>query len=364
MLYKNPLKDDKVGGVLISPRRKALAPLLLVLVALLVVAGCGGASDSNDDGGSGGNQDASTTLSLVAYSTPEVVYGEIIPAFQQTADGADVAFKTSYGASGDQSRAVEAGLPADVVTFSTEPDMTRLVDAGLVDAGWNATPSRGLVTTSVVSFVVRKGNPKGIRTWDDLLRPGVKVLTPNPFSSGAAKWNLLAAYGQASGGGRDEQAGLDYVRALITEHVPVQDKSGREALQNFISGDADVLLSYEYEATTAQKKGEELDYVIPDDTIKIDIDIAVTSDAPAAAQAFLDYVLSEPAQQQFVAWGYRPVNEQVLAAAKVRGLFPDPPGLFTIEDLGGWSQVNDEFFDVENGSIAKIEEDAGVSTAK
>jgi len=345
-----------------SQVRKAVLALL-ALGALAAVAGCGGASDSAGADVSGGG-DAKTTLSLVAYSTPEVVYDEIIPAFQQTAAGADVGFKTSFGASGDQSRAVEAGLRADVVTFSTEPDMTRLVDAGIVDPSWRSTPHRGLVTTSVVAFVVRKGNPKHIRTWDDLLRPGVKVLTPNPFSSGAAKWNLLAAYGQASSAGRDPQAGMDYVRALITDHVPVQDKSGREALQNFVSGDADVLLSYEYEATTAQKKGEDVDYVLPDDTIRIDIDVATTKDAPPPAQQFLDYVLSKPAQERFVDWGYRPVNEEVLSAAKARGLFPDPPGLFTIDDLGGWDKVNDDFFDVEHGSIAKIEEDAGVSTAK
>jgi sulfate/thiosulfate-binding protein len=362
MLYNTkPMKVDKVGGLLISRIGRLLASSLAI-VSVAVFAGCGGASD--EKGGAVASGDTDTTLSLVAYSTPEVVYDEIIPDFQQTADGHGVGFKTSYGASGDQSRAVEAGLRADVVSFSTEPDMTRLVDAGIVDPSWDATPTRGLVTTSVVAFVVRKGNPKNIKTWDDLLRPGVKVLTPNPFSSGAAKWNLLAAYGQASGGGRDPQAGLAYVRELIAEHVPVQDKSGREALQNFVSGDADVLLSYEYEATTAQKKGEEVDYVLPDDTIKIDIDIATTSDAPAAAQTFLDYVLSKPAQERFVDWGYRPVDDEVLAAAKADGKFPDPPGLFTIDDLGGWSQVNDEFFDVENGSIAKIEEDAGVSTAK
>lgn len=343
-------------------RRTAAA--LLTLIALAAMSGCGGASDSTGGSDVSGGGDAKTTLSLVAYSTPEVVYDEIIPDFQKTAEGRDVGFKTSFGASGDQSRAVEAGLGADVVSFSTEPDMTRLVDAGIVGTDWTATPSRGLVTTSVVALVVRKGNPKGIRTWHDLLKPGVKVLTPNPFSSGAAKWNLLAAYGQASGAGRDPQAGLDYVRALITDHVPVQDKSGREALQNFVSGDADVLLSYEYEATTAQKKGEDVDYVLPDDTIKIDIDIATTSEAPAAAQSFLDYVLSRPAQERFADWGYRPVNADVLSAAKARGLFPDPPGLFTIDDLGGWDSVNDEFFDVDNGSIAKIEEDAGVSTAK
>jgi sulfate/thiosulfate-binding protein len=345
---------------LISHVRTTVAALLSI-GALAALAGCGGSSDSAGAADVSGGGDAATQLSLVAYSTPEVVYDEIIPDFQQTADGRDVGFKTSFGASGDQSRAVEAGLRADVVTFSTEPDMTRLVDAGIVAPDWNQTPTRGLVTTSVVAFVVRKGNPKHIRTWDDLIRPGVKVLTPNPFSSGAAKWNLLAAYGQASNGGRDEQAGLDYVRKLIA-NVPVQDKSGRDALQDFTSGNGDVLLSYEYEATTARKKGEDVDYVVPDDTIKINIDIATTSDAPAAARTFLDYVLSRPAQQRFADWGYRPVNEEVLTANADK--FPNPPGLFTIDDLGGWSVVDDTFFDVENGSIARIEEDAGVSTAK
>ena len=337
--------------------------IALLASAVLVAAGCGGASDeSGGDSASASSGDGSGgSLSLVAYSTPQVVYDEIIPDFNKTPDGEGVEFKTSFGASGDQSRAVEAGQPADVVTFSTEPDMTRLVDAGLVNSDWNATPTKGLVTTSVVSFVVRKGNPKNIKTWDDLLKPGIKVLTPNPFSSGAAKWNLLAGYGYASDRGKDEAAGLDYLRKLITEHVEVQDKSGREALQNFIGGNGDVLLSYEYEAITANKQGEELEYVIPDDTIKINIDIATTKDAPEAAGKFLDYVLSKPAQERFASWGYRPVNEEVLAANEDQ--FPTPSGLFTIDDLGGWEKVNEEMFDIEGGSVAKIEEEAGVSTA-
>jgi sulfate/thiosulfate transport system substrate-binding protein len=342
----------------VRPRNLPIA--LALLAAAVVVAGCGGASDETD-GEAAASSGGETTLSLVAYSTPQVVYDELIPAFGQTAAGEGVGFKTSFGASGDQSRAVEAGQEADVVTFSTEPDMTRLVDAGLVEPTWKDGPNEGLVTTSVVSFVVRKGNPKNIRTWDDLLKPGVEVLTPNPFSSGAAKWNLLAGYGYASDGGKKPQAGLDYIRELITEHVKVQDKSGREALQNFLGGNGDVLLSYEYEAITANKQGEELEYVIPDDTIKIDIDVATTKDAPPEAQAFVDYILSDEGQAKFAEWGYRPVNETVLEANKSR--FPDPPGLFTIEDLGGWEKVNEEMFDIESGSIAKIEEEAGVSTA-
>ncbi len=335
---------------------------LLVLVLVLAVAACGGASDENGDGGAAPAKNGGTTLSLVAYSTPQVVYDQIIPDFQRTPAGEGVGFNTSFGPSGDQSRAVEAGLRADVVTFSVEPDMTRLVDSGIVSSDWNAGANRGLVTTSVVAFVVRKGNPKNIHTWADLLRPGIKVLTPNPFTSGAAKWNLLAAYGQASDGGRDPNAGLAYVRDLLTRHVPVQDKSGREALQDFTSGNGDVLLSYEYEATTAQKKGQEVDYVLPDDTIEIDIDIATTAKAPPAAKAFLDYVLSEPAQERFASWGYRPVDREVLQANRKR--FPDPAGLFTIDDLGGWKKANDALFDPDEGSIAKIEQGAGVSTAK
>jgi sulfate/thiosulfate transport system substrate-binding protein len=338
------------------PRRSLIAVLLAL--AALVVAGCGGASDSADDSASAGSSSGSGgggSLSLVAYSTPQVVYDEIIPAFNKTEAGAGVKFKQSFGASGEQSRAVEAGLAADVVSFSLEPDMTRLVDAGLVSDDWAKTPSDGLVTKSVVSFIVRKGNPKGIKTWDDLLKPGVEVLTPNPFTSGAAKWNLLAAYGAK---------GLPYVEKLIKDNVKVQDKSGREALQNFTSGTGDVLLSYEYEATTAQRKGQDVDYVIPDDTISIEIPIAVTSKSksPEQAKAFVDYVLSEPAQRTFAEWGYRPVNEAVLKANADR--FPTPAKLRTIRELGGWSKVNDELFDPEDGSIAKIEEEAGVSTDK
>jgi sulfate/thiosulfate-binding protein len=334
--------------------------LLAVLVAaLLSVTACGGASDSTSGGAS--TDKGAKSLSLVAYSTPQVVYDEIVPEFQKTGAGEGVGFKSSFGASGEQSRAVEAGLKADVVTFSLEPDVTRLVDAGLVAQDWASTPSKGLVTTSLVSFIVRKGNPKNIRTWDDLLKPGVKVLTPNPFTSGAARWNLLAAYGAKSDGGKNPEAGLAFLRKLITEHVKVQDKSGREALQTFTSGTGDVLLSYEYEATTARKKGEELDYVTPDDTIRIENPIAVTENAAPEAKDFVDFVLSKPGQEKFAAWGYRPVNEEVLKANKSK--FPDPANLFTIRDLGGWTKVNDEMFDPEKGSVAKIEEDAGVSTA-
>jgi sulfate transport system substrate-binding protein len=322
--------------------------LTLPLLAALVAAGCGGASDTND-ATAAGSTSGGQQLSLVAYSTPEVVYDQVIPQFEKTAAGKGVSFKTSYGPSGDQSRAVEAGQKADVVAFSLEPDLDRLVKAGLV----SQSAQSKWVSTSVVTFVVRKGNPKHIKTWDDLLKPGVQVVTPNPFSSGAAKWNLMAAVGAK---------GLPYVRELITKHVKVQPKSGREALQTFTSGTGDVLISYENEAITAQKKGQSVDYVIPDQTIKIENPIAVTSKAPGAAKAFVDYALSAPAQKVFASWGYRPVDPAVLAANKAK--FPTPSGLFTIAKFGGWSKVNDAYFDPNKGSIAKIEDQAGVSTAK
>ena len=348
---------------------RSLALLVAAIAAALVVAACGGSDDTAGGGSSSASSAAAsggpkTQLSLIAYSTPQVVYDEVIPKFQKTQPGSGVTFKESFGASGDQSRAVEAGLPADVVTFSLAPDMDRLVKAGLVANDWANTPTKGLVSKSVVSLIVRKGNPKNIHTWDDLLKPGVKVLTPNPFTSGAAKWNIMAAYGAKSGGGENAQAGLDYLRQLITKHVVVQDKSGREALQNFTSGTGDVLISYENEAITAQKKGQKVDYVIPDQTISIENPIAVVSKSShlTQAKAFVNYALSAPAQQLFADWGYRPVDQAVFDKNKAK--FPTPKGLFTIQDLGGWSKVNDEFFDPDKGSVATIEQAAGVSTAK
>ena len=170
--------------------RLRVSALLLALVAL-VAAGCGGASDSTEDSGTAASPDG-VQLSLVAYAVPKVGFDKVIPLFQKTPEGQGVSFSQSYGASGDQSRKVEAGLKTDIVNFSAEPDVTRLVDAGLVDSAWKDDEFNGIVSSSVVTLVVRKGNPKDITDWDDLLKPGVEVVTPNPFSSGSAKWNLLA----------------------------------------------------------------------------------------------------------------------------------------------------------------------------
>jgi sulfate/thiosulfate transport system substrate-binding protein len=340
-----------------------LKRLIAIPLLALAAAACGGASDTQGGAStSGGSSSGSTKLALVAYSTPQVVYDDVIPAFQKTTAGKGVGFTQSYGASGDQSRAVENGQKADIVAFSLAPDVDRLVKDGLVADNWADTPTKGMVSDSVVVLMVRKGNPKGIHGWADLLKPGVQVLTPNPFTSGSAKWNIMAAYGAQLKQGKTPQQALSYLSQLITGHVKVQDKSGREAVQDFLGGNGDVVISYENEAITAQQKGSDVDYVIPDQTILIQNPAAVTAKAPSQAKAFLDYLTTKPAQEAFAKHGYRPVLKDVFAEhAKT---FPQPKQLFTIDDLGGWTKVNDEFFDPDKGSVAKIEGDAGVSTDK
>ena len=334
------------------------APIVVTLLATAlatVVVGCGGASDSTDsaDSASGGGG-AGTKLSLVAYAVPKVGFDKVIPLFQQTSAGQGVTFSQSYGASGDQSRKVAAGLTTDVVNFSVEPDVSKLVDKGLVAAGWNAGEHQGIPFGSVVTIVTRKGNPKHIRTWDDLLKPGIEVVTPNPFSSGSAKWNLLAPYAEKSQGGKHPQAGLAYLDKLISGHVKVQPKSGREASETFLQGSGDVLLSYENEALFLERNGEKVQHVTPATTFKIENPVAVTKDSKHAdaAKAFVAFLFTPAAQKGWAEAGFRPVDAAV--AEQFAGDFPAPAKLYDIADLGGWGKVNDELFDPDTGSVAKI----------
>ena len=330
-------------------RTRLAAPLLVLLAAVAGTAGCGGSSSAA--GGGGGK------ITLAAYSTPQEAYAKVIPAFQATAAGKGVRFEQSYGPSGDQSRAVASGLPADVVAFSLAPDVDKLVDADLVNSSWASDAYHGFVTDSVVVLVVRKGNPKHIKGWADLVKPGVQVVTPNPFTSGGARWNVMAAYGAQIEQGSSPAQAEAYLKALF-KNVVSQDKAARDALQTFSSGKGDVLISYENEAITAQQKGIKADYVIPDQTILIENPIAVTARGGAAAKAFVKFTRTAQAQRIFSAAGYRPV----LASVKDSKRFPDPPGLFKIDKLGGWSVVSKKFFDPDKGIVAGIEQDLGVST--
>jgi sulfate transport system substrate-binding protein len=331
-------------------RRRRIALRLgiasVALGAALAIAACG-----SDSGG--------TSLDLVAYSTPQQAYEDnLIPGFNDTDKGSGVDFSTSFGSSGDQSRAVEAGQPADIVEFSLEPDMTRLVDAGLVAPDWNKNQYDGNVTDSVVVLMTRPGNPKDITSFDDLARDDVDVINPNPATSGGARWNIMAIYGSQINQGKSDAEALDFVKQVIA-NTSVQDDSARDSLTTFQSGQGDVLVGYENEAITAQNEGVELDYTIPDSTILIENPIAVTKDAPTEAQDFLDYLYTPDAQQLFADDGYRPVVQSVFDQNKDK--FPTPSGLFTIDQFGGWDKVADPFFG-DNGSVIKIEGELGNPT--
>jgi sulfate transport system substrate-binding protein len=324
-----------------------------MVAALPVLAACGSGSSASDSGGG--------RLNLVAYSTPKEAYAALIPAFNKTPAGKGVSFTQSFGPSGDQARAVQAGLPADVVALSLAPDINKLVDAKKVAAGWDKDAAHGFVTNSVVVFAVRKGNPKNIKTWDDLIKPGVQVIEPNPFASGGARWNVMAAYGAQLEQGKSDAEAQAYLSKLF-HNVPVQDKSARDAMTTFTNGKGDVLLAYENEAIAAQQAGQNIDYVVPDQTILIQNPIAVTATSKSAAKAkeFIAFLRSKAGQEIFQSKGYRPLDSSVVDKSK----FPTPKNLFTIDKLGGWSTVNTKFFDPDKGVVATIEKSLGVSTAK
>ena len=318
----------------------------------LVVAGAIGIVASQDASATA----KSGTVRLVAYSTPREAYDKLIDDFKDTTAGRDTSFEQSYGASGEQARAVIAGLRADVVAFSLEPDMTSLVRAKLVAPTWKKNRFEGMVTRSVVVFAVRKGNPKNIRTWNDLIKSDVDVVTPNVQTSGGAKWNVMAAYGAQRKIGKTHVQAVKYLEKLY-DHVVSQDKSAREALQTFMAGRGDVLLAYENEAIFAQKRNQPLDYVIPKATITIENPIAVTKSSgnKTTANAFLRFLRTKPAQLVFGENGYRPV---LRSAARQFG-FPVPKLQFSIKYLGGWAKVDKRFFDPRTGIVTRIQRRKG-----
>jgi len=302
-----------------------------------------------------------TTLSLVAYSIPTAVYPKLISAYQATPQGKGVNFQTSFAASETQSRAVAAGLPADVANFSISTDMDRLVQTGQVAKNWDAKPYHGIVSKSVVVFVLRNGNPKHIRTWDDLVKPGVQVVFPNPFSSGGARWDVMAAYGAILREGKNPAQAQVYLLQLFRHNVS-QDTSGRNALNTFLSGKGDVLLDYESDARLAQSQGKPVFYLIPKATLQIETPLAAVKGSNyEAAQQFVNWLYTPAAQTIWAQNGFRSVLPSV--EKKFLAQFPPRPQLFKIGYVGGWDKVNAQFFDPTNGIVAKIEQGLGVSTS-
>jgi sulfate/thiosulfate transport system substrate-binding protein len=322
-----------------------------IWIALLGIAVLAGSASGASKGSS---------VDLVAYSTPKDAYGKIISAFGKTKAGSGVGFSQSYNASFDQARAVAAGQPADIVALSLDPDINYLVGKNLVPKNWAANAHRGVTSDSVVVFVVRDGNPKHIKGWGDLVKPGIQVITPNPFTSGGARWNVMAAYGAQRRGGKTDKQAVKYLYKLF-HHVPVQPDSARAALSIFSQGKGDVLLTYENDAIFANKKGVHTDYHIPKATILIETPAALTKSGlkKPAAKEFYKYIWSSTAQKAFADQGYRPVLKSV---AK-RYHFFKPPGLFTINSkkygLNGWTKVQRRFFNPQRGIMAAIERSLG-----
>jgi sulfate/thiosulfate transport system substrate-binding protein len=307
-----------------------------------------------------------TTINLVAYSTPKPVMAQIISGWQATGQGEGVNFSQSYGPSSNQAKAVIAGQPADLVFLSAGDDVNQLVDAGLVNQNWNHQGYNGIAANTVVVFAVRDGNPKHIKSWDDLIKPGVQVVTPNPYSSGSAKWNILAAYGAQRRLGKTDAQATAYVQKLF-QHVVSQDTSGSNATNTFLSGKGDVLITYESEAINARLQGKNIQYVIPRQTMLIQLPIAVLQKSPNfdLANKFIQYVKSTPAQELFVQYGFRPVDPKVAAEPAAVKEFPARPGIFKIDApyIGGWRQADKVWFDPNTGRMAKIEQAAGGPTS-
>ncbi len=330
-----------------------LAGIGLVAVAGVFVAPGGTIDDPDTADASSGDH----RLNLVAYAVPKPGFEKLIHGFRETDEGADTGFAESYGASGDQSRKVARHMPTDLVNFSVEPDITRLVDSGQVREDWKDDvpgDEAGVSVPfgSVVAFVTREGNPEGLESWDDLLEPGVEVISPNPASSGSAKWNLLAPYAswffQALGDGdradysasdienaheesyqAAHEEALAKVTQLVGEHFTVRPKSGREATSAFEAGQGDVLLSYENEAIELDRTGGRIDYTVPDDTFRIENPVAVvdTSDDPdgdlAKATEFRDYLFTPEAEKLWASAGFRPTPDLFGNSTEVIDTLPD-----------------------------------------
>jgi sulfate/thiosulfate transport system substrate-binding protein len=316
-------------------------------VALLaVVVACGGGDNAT------AKKTATRTLTIGAYTTPREAYGRsILPAFAREWRGAaaeSLRFETSYQGSGAQARAIVAGFEADVAALSLEPDLQTLEKAHLITRDWRTGPTAGIITRSIVVIGVRPGNPKNIKSWDDLRRPGIQVVMPNPKTSGGAMWNVLAMYGASLRGftsaPKSDSAAAERLVRDVVHNVAIMDKGAREAMLTFESGVGDATITYENEVLVAKQSGKKMDYVVPNGTIVIENPVAVV-DAYAdrhgnrkAADAFVKFLTTDSAQAAFEQFGLR------RATGETSGLPPLPASAFTIRDLGGWKQVTPAVF--------------------
>lgn len=358
--------------------------LTLLLLVLMMLAGCGAAATGDQTGAApaaasadasaattGAQTGGATKITLGAYTTPREAYAEIIPLFKakwKAEHGQDVEFEESYLGSGAQSRAIVDGFDADIAALSLEADINRIAEAGLITHDWKAINNKGMVSTSVVVFAVREGNPKGIQDWADLAKPGVEILTPNPKTSGGAQWNIMALYGAALRGNvagvtkGDEAAAVEFMKQVL-KNVSVMDKGARESITNFEKGVGDVAITYENEVLVAQKAGEKMDMVIPKSSILIENPIALIDSSVEehgnreAVEGFIQFLFTPEVQTIFAEYGLRSVDPNV--AKMTAESYPALQDQFTIQEFGGWGEVTPAFFGesgIYSTAIAEIQQ--------
>jgi sulfate transport system substrate-binding protein len=343
----------------------------LAAVALLA-AGCGGNGGDTASAASCDPKADPLTVTFAAYSTPREVYGKIIPAFQaqwkEDHNDQQVIFQESYGGSTTQSQNVVNGFPADIVALSLAPDVDAIKEAGLITHDWTAAPDDGMVSSSVVAFDVRPGNPKNLADFNDLTQSGLEILTPDPAQSGGARWNIVAAYGAAlrgyAGNGKDDAAGAQELLKNIFANVTVLDKSARDSIKNFESGNGDVAITYENEILTAQDAGLEDEMVIPPSTVLIQNPVAVVDKnaeehcVEEVANAFVDYLHTPEVKDLYTTVGFLRSTDAA-AAQKGGDGFPAVEDLFTVDDLGGWDQIDTQIFGTDGAFTKAFEEAQG-----
>jgi sulfate transport system substrate-binding protein len=308
---------------------------------------------------------AQTHLLNVSYDPTREFYEEYSRIFAQhwkATTGQDVVINQSHGGSGKQARAVIDGLEADVVTLALAYDIDAIAqNGGLLDKDWQSKlPYNSTPYTSTIIFLVRKGNPQHIHDWDDLIRPGVRVITPNPKTSGGARWNYLAAWGYALRKSNNNEAGArDYMKKLFA-NVPVLDSGARGATTTFVQrGVGDVLIAWENEALLAQKEFgfDKFEIVVPSATILAEPPVAVVDKVARkhgtekVARAYLEYLYSPEAQELAAKYFYRPRLKAV--ADKYAGIFPKINTFTVAEGCGGWQNAQAKHFS-DGGTFDQI----------
>jgi sulfate transport system substrate-binding protein len=326
---------------------------MIIFIAMSLLAACGGPAKSNNTD----NGKAPIKLILGAYTTPREAYGELLPIFAaqwKAKTGQEVTFEESYLGSGAQARAINEGFEADVAALSLDGDIKKIADAGLITHDWHIPPYNGMVSTSIVTFAVRKGNPKNIHDWADLAQPGLQILTPNPKTSGGAQWNILALFGAALRGkvagvpANDEKAATEFLKAVL-KNVTVFDKGARESITNFEAGTGDVAITYENEVLVGQQSGKDYELIIPTSTILIENPVSVVDEyvdkhgTREVAEAFVQFLFTKEAQQVFAKHGLRALDSDVITATQDQ--YPPVSDLFTIKDqFGGWADATPKYF--------------------